>query len=101
MPTHFTLGGLIAAVLTGCASAPTNYPLRAQIDGQRGFTMQGTMRSAGAAEKTRSRIQKSFDAACRGPSKITQLNIEPRGSSIGLKFYDYDATALCVPPSTD
>lgn len=90
---------VIVCLLSGCASTPTNFPIRAQIDGQRGFSMQGVLKYTGDPDQTRARIQKAFDGACRGPARITQLEMKPRHSSVGLKFYDYDATALCAPPS--
>ena len=89
---------VIGCLLSGCASTPTNFPIRAQIDGQRGFGMQGVLKYTGDPDQTRARIQKAFDGACRGPARITQLEMKPRQSSVGLKFYDYDATALCEPP---
>lgn len=91
--------GALAIAVVGCASAPTNYPIRTEVGGQRGYTMQGTLRSRGSLDQTKQWIHRAFEAGCRGPVEITQINIEPRGSSIGLKFYDYDAAARCLGPT--
>ena len=95
-----SLGGaavLPVLLMAGCASTPTNYPIRSQIDGQRGFTMQGVLKFTGDPAKTRARIEKAFVSSCGGPAEITQLDMARQDSSVGLKFYRYDATARCLP----
>lgn len=98
MRTTFLVGlGIGPLLLTAaCVSTPTNMPLRAQVDGRRGFSMQGVLKFTGDPEKTRARIEKAFVSACRGPAEITDLKMDRQDSRVGLKFYRYDATAKCI-----
>ena len=85
----------IALALSGCASMPTNFPIRTQVDGQRGFSMQGTVKYTGDPAKTRARIEKAFVSACGGPIEMTAFDMKRRDSKVGLKFYQYEAVARC------
>ena len=87
--------------LSSCASMPTNFPIRSQVDGQRGFTMQGTVKYTGDPAKTRARIEKVFLSACAGPIEMTAFDLKRRDSKVGLKFYQYEAVAKCssAPPA--
>jgi hypothetical protein len=92
--TGLGIGPLL--ITTACVSTPTNMPLRTQVDGQRGFSMQGVLKFTGDPEKTRARIEKAFVSACRGPAEITHLKMDRQDSRVGLKFYRYDATSKCL-----
>lgn len=90
----FGIGPLL--ITAACVSTPTNMPLRTQVDGQRGFSMQGVLKFTGDPGKTRARIEKAFVSACRGPAEITDLKMDRQDSAVWLKFYSYDATARCL-----
>ena len=70
--------------------------LRTQVDGQRGFSMQGVLKFTGNPEKTRARIEKAFVSACGGSAEITDLKMDRQDSRVVAVELQADATAKCL-----